>query len=237
MLGHFVSEEDVGIYSVAAKVSSFMLIGHQIALPIVSPLFSQFYESRDHELIDTLFRTITKWVCYSGLVIFACIAIFRAELLHVFGRGFTAGSSVLLILAAGLLVAVGTGPTGALLTMMGKQKWELGNTISMAVVNFILNLVLIPKLGVIGAAIATAFSFATINGLKLVQVHMLFGLATAQSQISQGRICHWRRRVNRIPALRLVIECRLRCLYESTVGDSSIGHYGCFWPLAAGLGS
>jgi O-antigen/teichoic acid export membrane protein len=60
--------------------------------------------------------------------------------------------------------------------MMGKQKWELGNTISMVVVNFILNLVLIPTLGVIGAAIATAFSVATVNGLKLVQVHMLFGL-------------------------------------------------------------
>ena len=86
MLGHFASERDVGIYSVAGKVSSFVVVGLGIMLPIVSPLFSQFSETRDKELTEALFTTVTKWLCYSGLIIFACIAIFRVELLHLFGR-------------------------------------------------------------------------------------------------------------------------------------------------------
>jgi O-antigen/teichoic acid export membrane protein len=186
MLGHFVSERDVGIYSIALKISSFMLIGLEIALPIVTPLFSHFSQTRSTELTEVLFTTITKWLCYSALTIFACIAIFRIELLHVFGRGFTAGGTALLILAAGQLVNAGTGPTGALLTMTGKQKWELANTISMVAVNFLLNLILIPKMGVIGAAIATAISIATINGLKLVQVYMLFGLRAHNLKYLKG---------------------------------------------------
>jgi O-antigen/teichoic acid export membrane protein len=186
MLGHFASERDVGIYSVALKVSSFVVIGLEIVLPIVAPLFSQFSETRDNELTEALFRTVTKWLCYSALIMFACIAIFRVELLHVFGKGFTAGATALLILAAGYVASAATGPTGALLTMTGKQKWELANTISMVIFNFLLNLVLIPKMGLIGAAIATAVSIAIINGLKLVQVYMLFGFRAHNLKYLKG---------------------------------------------------
>jgi len=152
----------------------------------VAPLFSQFSATRDHELTEALFRTVTKWLCYSALMIFTCIAIFRLEVLHLFGKGFTGGGTVLLILAAGQLASAATGPTGALLTMTGKQKWELANTISMVVFNFLLNLALIPTMGLIGAAIAMAVSIATINGLKFVQVYMLFGLQAYNLKYLKG---------------------------------------------------
>jgi O-antigen/teichoic acid export membrane protein len=186
MLGHFVSPKEVGIYSVAFKVSAFVLIGLEILLPIVAPLFAQFWETHDDQSMETLFGTATKWLCYSGLVIFVCIAIFRVELLHVFGKGFTAGSTVLLILAVGQLVNAATGPTGVLLTMTGKQKWELVNSVSIVALNFLLNLVLIPKMRMTGAAIATTLSIATINGLKLVQVYMLFGFRAYNLKYLKG---------------------------------------------------
>jgi O-antigen/teichoic acid export membrane protein len=186
MLGHFASQRDVGVYSVVVKMSSFVLIGLGIVLPIVAPLFSQFSETRDNELTEALFGTVTKWVCYSALIIFAYIAIFRVELLRLFGKGFPAGATALVILAAGHLANAVTGPSGMLLTMTGKQKWELANTISMVTFNFLLNLVLIPAMGLIGAAIATAVSIATINGLKLVQVYMLFGLRAHNLKYLKG---------------------------------------------------
>ena len=188
MLGHFVSEKEVGIYSVAFKVSSFVLIGTEILLPIAAPLFSHFYETRDSHLTAELFATVTKWLCYFALAAFAGIAIFRTELLDVFGRGFSAGGIVLLILGAGQLANAATGPTGVLLTMTGKQKWELANTISMVAFNFVLNLVLIPRLGKAGAAIATAVSIAAINGIKLSQVYILFGLRPYNLKYLKGLI-------------------------------------------------
>ena len=186
MLGHFVSPKEVGIYSVAFKVSAFVLIGLEILLPIVAPLFAQFRATSDNQSMETLFTAVTKWLCYSSLVIFAGIAIFRVELLHVFGKGFTAGSSVLLILAVGQLVNAATGPTGVLLTMTGKQRWELANILSMVAFNFVLNLLLIPKLGMIGAAVAAALSIAIINGIKVVQVYMLFGFRAYNLKYFKG---------------------------------------------------
>jgi O-antigen/teichoic acid export membrane protein len=188
MLGHFVSEKEVGIYSVAFKVSAFVLVGPEILLPIIAPLFSQFSETRDSESTRILFATVTKWLCYSALVIFACLAVFRTEVLNVFGKPFAAGNLALLILATGHLANAATGPTGVLLTMTGKQKWELANTILMVAFNFLLNLFLIPPLGKTGAAIATAISIACINGLKLVQVYMLFGLQAYSVKYLKGVI-------------------------------------------------
>jgi O-antigen/teichoic acid export membrane protein len=186
MLGHFVNEKEVGIYSVAFKVSAFVLIGPDVLLPIVAPLFSQFSETRDSQSTTVLFGTVTKWLCYSALVIFACLAVFRVEILNIFGKGFAAGNTALLILAAGQLANAATGPTGVLLTMTGKQKWEVANTISMVGFNFALNLFLIPRMGTMGAAIATALSIATINGLKLIQVYMLFGLRAHNLRYLKG---------------------------------------------------
>jgi O-antigen/teichoic acid export membrane protein len=70
--------------------------------------------------------------------------------------------------------------------MTGKQKWEVANTISMVGFNFALNLFLIPRMGTMGAAIATALSIATINGLKLIQVYMLFGLRAHNLRYLKG---------------------------------------------------
>ncbi len=188
MLGYFSSQKDVGIYSVALKISAFVLIGIEIMLPIVSPLFSQFCETRDRQSMEGLFNTSTKWLSYAGLVIFTCIAIFREEVLHVFGKGFVGGSTVLLILSAGQLVNAATGPTGALLTMTGKQKWELANTGVMVGINFLLNLLLIPRMGMTGAAIATATSIALINSAKLIQVYLLFGIRAYDWRFLKGLI-------------------------------------------------
>jgi O-antigen/teichoic acid export membrane protein len=152
----------------------------------VAPLFAQFRATSDNQSMETLFTAVTKWLCYSSLVIFAGIAVFRVELLHVFGKGFTAGSSALLILAVGQLVNAATGPTGVLLTMTGKQRWELANILSMVAFNFVLNLLLIPKLGMMGAAVAAALSIAIINGLKIVQVYMLFGFRAYNLKYFKG---------------------------------------------------
>ena len=46
----------------------------------------------------------------------------------------------------------------------------------MVIINFFLNLFLIPRLGINGAAIATGFSIASINLIKVFQVYFLFGL-------------------------------------------------------------
>jgi O-antigen/teichoic acid export membrane protein len=176
MLGHYVPEKDVGIYSVAVRISVFVLLGLEIILPIVGPFWAQFAETSDLLSTRTLFGTVTKWISQAGLIIFAFIVVFRVELLRVFGKGFEPGATVVWILCLGQLANAVTGPTGQLLSMTGKQRLEVMNTVGMVGVNFFLNLFLIPRFGMNGAAIATGLSIASINLIKVLQVYFLFGL-------------------------------------------------------------
>jgi O-antigen/teichoic acid export membrane protein len=186
MLGHFVSEREVGIYSVAVRISVFVLLGLEIILPIVGPFWAQFAESSDLHSTRALFGTVTKWMSQAGLIIFAFIVVFRVELLRVFGKGFEPGATVVWILCLGQLANAVTGPTGQILSMTGKQRLEVMNTVGMVVANFFLNLFLIPRLGINGAAIATGLSIASINLIKLLQVYFLFGLQPYTTKYLKG---------------------------------------------------
>jgi O-antigen/teichoic acid export membrane protein len=176
MLGHFVAAREVGVYSVAVRISAFVLLGLEIILPIVGPFWATFAEARDVSATKTLFATVTKWIAQGGLIIFAFIVIFRVELLRVFGKGFEPGATVVWILCLGQLANAVTGPTGQLLSMTGRQRLEVINTVGMVAVNFFLNLLLIPRFGINGAAVATGVSIASINLIKVLQVRFLYGL-------------------------------------------------------------
>lgn len=188
MLGHFVDEREVGIYSVAVRISAFVLLGLEIILPIVGPFWAQFAETQDTFSAGTLFSTVTKWISYAGLTIFVFIFVFRIELLRVFGRGFEPGATVVLILCLGQLANAVSGPTGQLLSMSGKQRLEVINTVATVGVNFVLNLLLIPRLGITGAAIATGLSIASINVIKLLQVYFVFGLQPYSASYLKGLV-------------------------------------------------
>ncbi len=90
--------------------------------------------------------------------------------MSLFGPEFATGASVLLVLVAGHGINVMTGPVGTVLVMTGHEKIMRNNVLAAAAVNIGLNLVLVPRMGALGAAVATAASLALVNGLSLLQV-------------------------------------------------------------------
>jgi O-antigen/teichoic acid export membrane protein len=83
--------------------------------------------------------------------------------LTIFGSEFRDGSSALTILALGQFVNVATGSVGYILIMTGHERTERNIAASFVLINAILNFILIPRLGIEGAALATATSLALRN--------------------------------------------------------------------------
>jgi O-antigen/teichoic acid export membrane protein len=77
---------------------------------------------------------------------------------------------VLVILGLTMLVATGIGPVDVVLLMGGKSSYNLINTIVALSANVALNLLLIPRLGIVGAAIAWSVSILINNLAPLAQV-------------------------------------------------------------------
>src|SRR5207248_1840851 len=95
--------------------------------------------------------------------VYLVCAIFAPVLMSVFGPGFAAGRTALLILSLGMLPLVGSGNNKIVLLMGGGSGWNLFSAGLALSVNVGLNLILIPRLGINGAALAWAASILIDN--------------------------------------------------------------------------
>ncbi len=77
-------------------------------------------------------------------------------LLALFGPGFVEGYYLMFILAVGLMARAAVGPVERLLNMLGEQNACAAVYATAFALNLVLCVVLIPQIGVAGAAVATA---------------------------------------------------------------------------------
>jgi O-antigen/teichoic acid export membrane protein len=102
--------------------------------------------------------------------LYLTMAIWAPTLLRIFGHGFGAGRDALLVLGLTMLAATAVGTVDVVLLMGGRSSWNLYNTVAGLTLNLVLNLVLIPPMGITGAAIAWSSSILVTNLAPLAQV-------------------------------------------------------------------
>ena len=170
MLGFFRSSAEVGIYSVALKVSNVVNVLLVAINSIIAPKFAQLFWRNDWDSLENVIRFSTRLIFYSTLPCISVFVFFPSEVLSLFGEDFSSGSTVLLILASGQVVNCLAGSVGYFLDLTGNQKIFRNIVAASTVLNIFLNVFLIPKFGIEGAAIATALSTMAWNILALLYI-------------------------------------------------------------------
>ena len=163
MIGAFLSAKQVGLYSAALKTSSWVPFILASVNAISAPLIASLYAQKNYQELQQLVSTIARWMFYPALITAMGLIAFAGPVLRLFGPEFVAAKGVLIILILGQLVNVGAGSVGYLLTMTGHQNQSAKVMSISAGVNVILNLIGIQLFGIVGAAMATAFSMALWN--------------------------------------------------------------------------
>jgi O-antigen/teichoic acid export membrane protein len=155
-LGFWASSAEVGAFGVAhrtATLTSFVLIAVN---SIAAPKFAALYKQGDLATLGRIARNSTKLMAIMASPVLAVFLLFPGQVLSVFGPGFSSATTVLCILAVGQFVNVITGSVGYLLSMCGYERLQRNNMAVCAAVCLFLNALLVPRLGAVGAAIATA---------------------------------------------------------------------------------
>ncbi len=172
MLGFIKTEEAVAVYKISVQICAIIPFFKRITSSFFSPMIaSLFHEGKKNELIHT-YKTVTKWSFTFGLMIFLGVVLFGKSVLHLFGREFIAGYTALILVACGSIIGVVTGQTGSMNAMTGHPRINMVSSITTFTVNIILNILLIPKHGIIGAAVATLISSAVGNTISLLYLYI-----------------------------------------------------------------
>lgn len=175
-LGLYLSARAVGIYAVAAGLVAFVPIVLQSINQIFAPTIADLHTRGERELLGRIFQILTKWSLGLTAPLAAVIIIFAHPFMRIFGSEFESGWPILVIGTLGQLVNCGVGSVGYLLLMSGNQRRLFRVQLVMAGVICAMNLLLIPRWGITGAAIAAALSNILTNLWYLREVRNALGL-------------------------------------------------------------
>ncbi|MFI5136135.1 MAG: polysaccharide biosynthesis C-terminal domain-containing protein, partial [Chitinophagales bacterium] len=175
-LGSLRGAKDTGVFAIASRLSDlegYMLFAMNVVLaPIISKLYA---ENKMEELQKIISNSLRVGFLFSLPVIIGFL-FFPAFFLHFFGDEFGSGKFALILLTISQVVNFSTGSVGYMLTMTGNQKTAIRLLFLCALLTTLLSVLLIPDLGVNGAAIAAAVNNVVLNVLMAVAVYRKTGI-------------------------------------------------------------
>tara|TARA_B100000123_G_C25634360_1_gene385942 strand:- start:39 stop:854 length:816 start_codon:yes stop_codon:yes gene_type:complete len=173
MLGYFTSAETVGLYHPAARTAGLLQSLLMSFISIYAPMISQFHSEQNVNKMNEAYKLVSRWLLVFSIPISVVFVLFPGNILALFGQEYTASSSILIILTVATLIQAIFGAASPTLGMTGFPKIVLINTAIAFSMNFILNIFLIPKFGVEGAAFATLSTLSIVGCVRALQVRMI----------------------------------------------------------------
>ena len=156
LVGAFVSVEKSAEYFAAVRTVNIIGLMHVAATLVCAPIISRTVHSNQLAELQHIFKVVAALVGVSTLVIILMLLVLGPFLLSLFGPAFDGGYPILIILAVGFGFNAVCGPVGYLLMLSGNERDYLRILFVCNSVGLVIQCVLIPLIGAIGAAIGSA---------------------------------------------------------------------------------
>jgi O-antigen/teichoic acid export membrane protein len=177
IVGTIKGARAVGVYGVAdrgAEAIGFVLIA---AASVFAPMVSKMYAAGEMAKLQRMLTKFSRITLLLSLPAALALIFFGKLFLSFFyGPQFVEGRQALAILSIGQVFSVAAGPVGMILIMTGHEA-DAATAIGLATVtNIVLNLAMVPRWGLEGAAIANAASIVLANLLMMIWLWRSAGL-------------------------------------------------------------
>jgi O-antigen/teichoic acid export membrane protein len=176
ILGIFRPSEEVGLYDAAFKLSTLSAIVLLAINAIQAPVFSELYHKKEMGRLQQLIIKSNRLLFFTSLPLTLVLCFFPFSILGFLGEAFKGAWLALIILSIGNFVNSITGSIGILLQMSGHQKQYNNIITTTAIGSIVLNFVLIPKYGLLGAAITSSSAKIIQNLLSVAYAKKNLGI-------------------------------------------------------------
>ena len=159
-IGFFKTASEVGLYNVGLPTANLLIIIPTSLIVIFAPLITELYAKGKISEVKSISKLVSKWIFFLNIPIVAFLIIFSKQILGVvFGTEYIGSYMVVIILALGhIFYSLNHVPISVLQTIKRTKLIFFVFLIS-TIINIILNFILIPVYGIMGAAIGTLCYF------------------------------------------------------------------------------
>jgi O-antigen/teichoic acid export membrane protein len=158
------------VYTAATRFLVAGQLGNMAISMAAQPRFTELFALGDRRNANVVYQVTTAWLVLLTWPMYWLSIAYGPEVLAVFGRSYTAGSAVMVILGISMLVATACGQVDMVLITTGRSSWSLFNGLLAVIVNVGLDLWLIPRYHITGAAIGWAVAITVTNVMPLTQL-------------------------------------------------------------------
>jgi O-antigen/teichoic acid export membrane protein len=174
LIGYFLTPAEVGIFAVAITLSQALTILPSAIQRVTTPAIASAYANKGNRETRKLIISSMKYPFFVVLVLGVILIASGPWLISFFfSESYSAAYQPMIILTIGNIIFTPAIATGACLFSMGKISLPYKVNILNIVLTIVLNILLIPLLGIIGAALATVCMQILLLGihLKLIWIY------------------------------------------------------------------
>ena len=176
------SPTEAAIYTAATRFVALGQFGTQAITQVLQPKFTALLATHEYSTLKEVFQVSTAWSISVAWPMYVVVGSAPLAYLGLFGPEYEAeGVAVVLFMSVAMMFGVASGPVDTLLLMSGRSALSLVNSLIALALDIGLCLVLIPRMGMTGAALAWAVAVITRCTLAMVQT------GVSMSIVSFGR--------------------------------------------------
>jgi O-antigen/teichoic acid export membrane protein len=171
VIGYYLDASQVGVYN---AVYTFASILSALGSPFWSPLYplmAAAYNQNDSEKLKATCRLYMNLFCSIGIPAFLGLTVLSNELLTRVGTNSFAANPMIFLLIAAAIFLDQVATHGYYLAYILNQTIFLRNlTLVTAGINLLLNLLLVPRIGILGAALATFIAYVFLDLIFIFRI-------------------------------------------------------------------
>ena len=166
VIGVFLSDTAVGIYTMASTVIEGVMQVPTIVRNVINPILSEHWFSGSKESLRSFMRAVvSKFYLAFAVVGILSIVGFHILINYIIGSEFSASIPIFTILMVGLILSSGFMPLDMLPIQFGYPITQSAYKAAVTLLNIVLNVLLIQEYGLLGVAFATGISFVVGSAL------------------------------------------------------------------------
>jgi O-antigen/teichoic acid export membrane protein len=176
MVNSMVGLDAAGVYSICFFFGVVVCLPARSIYKIANIVSAEAWKTNDMKTIHDIYEKSCLTLFIIGLLLFLGIWVNIENIFHILGSEYISGKWVIFFIGLGSLVDMATGANNSVFGTSKYYKVQTSLLIMLVLFLVIFNLILIPKLGVVGAAIGSTGSLTLLNIFRYLFLYFKFRL-------------------------------------------------------------
>ena len=194
MLSALVGLDETAVYSVAFFIGTLVIIPARAMNQVAIPLIADAWKRNDLPQLQTLYRQTANNQLIVGSFIVLMLLFNTRWLLDLLPTVYHQAEWAVYIIAGARLLDMAAGVNGEMILYSKHVRFNLATNLLLIVVSTVAVFWLIPRFGIIGAALSVPIAFLVYNGVRVVflwsryRMHPFIPIANAATLMLFGAI-------------------------------------------------